>query len=517
MKQELIRIFCLAVIISCFAVLPVIADVGPTITKSAYLSSGSYPYQTQIQISSDASIDLYSPAGADFDLYAKQGGDWPSYTSYRYDYTLADTGSAQNKHLNVGPGLWYFSIDPVYGSGTFTFTARSGGPVPPPVPTYQPSPGPCTPVQSITKTGTLDQYEYDLYTFTVNSARTELDWQLFGPQNTRPVGSMYEMSSTADADFNIYIAFNAYPTERNYDWADTSYGPDGSVTIKNPKLGYYYVMVKSLKGSGNYQLNYQAFNCYSPTPTTTPVGPCTPIYQSTKTGTLNQGGYSYYSYAVGGYRTLLSWKLTGPHQTRPVGTVLESSSRTADADFNIYIALNRYPTQYDYDWAETTFGPDGYIELPYPSMGTYYVMVYAKTGSGSYTLEQKSYNCGGGGGCSPSYDYVDTGTLSTGSFDQYSFDLEGSKKRLRWDLTGPQHTRPVGYALQASSTADADYNLYVARGRNPSPSSYDWADTSFGPNAAIEIQNPVKGTYYARVYAMQGNGAYQLQTRSYNC
>jgi|GEM_PF-1200991 len=501
MKQVSVKILCLVIFICCLLALPAAADVGSTITKSAYLSQGSYPYQTQIQISSDASIDLYSPAGADFDLYAKQGGNWPSYTSYKYDYTLAETGSAQYKHMNVGPGLWYFSIDPVYGSGTFTFTATSG--LVTPVPTYTPPPGPCTPVESKTKTGNLDQYEYDFYTFAVNSARTDLIWNLFGPQNTRPVGLALQSSSTADADFNIYISYNKYPSEYKYDWADTSYGPDGYVTIKNPKLGYYYVMVKSLKGSGNYQLDYQAFSCYAPTPTTTPITPCTPIYQSTKTGNLNTGGYDYYSYSVGGYRTLLTWDLTGPQNTRPVGLALASSS-TADADYNLYIALNRYPTQTNYDWADTSFGPDGYIELPTPSTGTYYVMVYAKSGYGTYTLDQKSYNCGGGGGCSPSYDYVDSGTLTTGSFDQYSFDLAGSKKRLRWDLTGPYY-------------GNANYNLYVARDRNPSTSSYDWSDTSYGPNAAVEITNPVVGTYYARVYAMQGSGSYQLRTRSYNC
>ncbi|MBN1167066.1 MAG: PPC domain-containing protein, partial [Methanospirillaceae archaeon] len=276
-------------LIMCISALPAGADVGTTITKSAYLSAGSFPYQTQIQISSDARIDLYAPAGADFDLYAKQGGNWPSYTGYKYDYTIAETGPSQYKHMDVGPGLWYFSIDPVYGSGTFTFTAKNQQvsplptpPLPPtppvtPVPTYQPLPGPCNPTDTSTKTGYLDQYRYDYYTFPVTSTRTDLIWQLFGPQNTRPVGyALMASSPTADADFNIYVSYNTYPTESRYDWADTSYGPDGYVSITSPKTGYYYVMVKSLKGSGSYQLNYQTFNCYTPTPTTTPVEPCPP-------------------------------------------------------------------------------------------------------------------------------------------------------------------------------------------------------------------------------------------------
>jgi len=367
---------------------------------------------------------------------------------------------------------------------------------------YTVLPGPCSPVESSLKTGSLNQYKYDFYTFAVSSARTDLIWNLFGPQNTRPVGLAVESSSTADADFNIYISFNSYPSEYDYDWADTSYGPDGIVSITNPSQGYYYVMVKSLKGSGDYLLYYRGFNCYTPTPTITPIEPCKPIYQSTKSGNLNSGGYEYYSYDVSGYRTLLTWKLTGPQNTRPVGLSAASSS-TADADYNIYIALNRYPTQTSYDWADTSYGPDGNIELPSPSTGTYYVMIYAKSGSGYYTLDQKSYNCGGGG-CTPSYDYVDSGTLTTGNFDQYSFDLAGSKKRLRWDLTGPYY-------------GNTDYNLYVTRDRDPSPSSYDWADVSYGPNAVVEITNPVKGTYYARVYATQGSGSYQLRTRSYNC
>ena len=368
---------------------------------------------------------------------------------------------------------------------------------------YTVLPGPCNPIESSLKTGNLNQYEYDYYTFTVSSARTDLIWNLFGPKHTRRVGTVLESSAYADADFNIYISFNAYPTEYDYDWADTSYGPDGTVEIRNPNQGDYYVMVKSLKGSGDYMLYWRGFNCYSPTPTGTPVQPCTPIYQSTKSGNLNTGGYDYFSYDVSGYRTLSTWKLTGPQNTRPLGVSM-SSSPTADADYKLYIALNRYPTQYNYDWADTTYGPDGYVEVPYPSTGTYYAMVYAQSGSGYYTLDQKSYNCGGGGGCTPSYDYVDQGTLTTGNFDQYTFDLEGSKKRLRWDLTGPY-------------SSNADYNLYVARDRNPTPSNYDWSDTSYGPNAVVEIQNPTRGTYYTRVYAMQGSGSYQLQTRSYTC
>lgn len=368
---------------------------------------------------------------------------------------------------------------------------------------YTVMPGPCSIIESSLKTGTLSEYRYDYYTFPVTSARTDLIWNLFGPQKTRPVGLSVESSSTADADFNIYVSYNKYPNENSYDWADTSFGPDGTVAIQNPKMGYYYVMVKSMRGSGNYMLYYRGFNCYTPTPTVTPIEPCYPIYQSTKSGNLNQGGYDYYTYDVSGYRTLATWKLTGPQKTRPVGLSAASSS-TADADFNIYIARNRYPTQTNYDWSDTSFGPDGWIELPYPSTGTYYVMISAKSGSGYYTLDQKSYNCDGGGGCTPSYDYVDSGTLTTGNFDQYSFDLSGSKKRLRWDLTGPAY----GYN---------DFNLYVALNRDPSPSSYDWSDSSYGPNGAVEITNPSDGTYKVRVYATQGSGSYQLRTRSYNC
>ena len=233
------------------------------------------------------------------------------------------------------------------------------------------------------------------------------------------------------------------PYGSNYDiYAMRNYGGVGScpsnsyimthydkITTSNGRTSYIYlepglwcVLVQARYGSGNYVLTASSECSNPPAPQNPCYGdpccgdPCCggpmlwrnmpailqPYKTSSRTGYLNAGQSQTYGYQIGGERTYIEWILTGPCGNE-IPIVMMSADQVSSMrrsycgpDFDLYIYKDCNPrySRCSANYADIKTGSDAYVGVQYPSTGSiYYAQVYAKSGSGSYTLTCRSYTC----------------------------------------------------------------------------------------------------------------------------
>ena len=132
---------------------------------------------------------------------------------------------------------------------------------------------------------------------------------------------------------------------------------------------------------------------------------CSPYRTARYHGYLSAGQYRVYGFRIGGERSYIEWILDGGcgYQEPPVmmgmGTdqVYSWRQTSCGADFDIYVYQNRYPcSSCRADRWDTSRSSNAYVGWDSPCQGCYYsVVVYCRSGSGSYDLTSNSYvnNC----------------------------------------------------------------------------------------------------------------------------
>ncbi|MCX8173933.1 MAG: pre-peptidase C-terminal domain-containing protein [Thermoplasmata archaeon] len=198
------------------------------------------------------------------------------------------------------------------------------------------------------------------------------------------------------------------------------------------------------------------------------------------------GKKDYYRITVNG-GTKLVVKVDGPN--------------TSGVDFDLYIKKDTKPTTSSYDARGYTSSSDEQVSAGNPA-GTYYAMVYAYKGSGSYTITATvDGNNGGGSGESGTNDAVE---LTTGIGK--SGILDSSNTRSYYKISVNSGT---GLRIMLTGPANADFDLFVKKGQKPTRSAYDYRSNGKTANENISISNP-SGTYYILVERYSGSGSYTL-------
>ena len=336
-------------------------------------------------------------------------------------------------------------------------------------------------------------------------------------------GCTVTLDGPADADFDLYIRKGSVPTTSSYDYAAFTSSADESITLSNPFFGTYYVLVKAYSGSGSFTIRETHSTATSTiTPTQTPTPTNTPTVTATRTpiptwtrrplpwittaattptstipvvnggditgktvsGSLGSGGTATYSFVL------------------PVG--VSSCTVTMDgpggADFDLYIRKGSAPTTSTYDYKAFTSSADEAITITDPSSGTYYVLVKAYSGSGSFTIREMHVT-----GVAPTMTQVTNtgditgrtvrGSLGSGGAASYYFDLPGGVTNCAVTLDGPSGT---------------DFDLYIRKGSAPTTSTCDYKSTSSRADESCSLANPASGRYYVLVKSDYGSGSYSI-------
>lgn len=223
------------------------------------------------------------------------------------------------------------------------------------------------------------------------------------------------MNTPYGSKFDIYALrrpTGSWPSEgsikSNYDKADFSYN---HIKYLNLEQGNWYILVYAHSGFGAFKLD-ASNTCFSPLP---PLPDpcygipdcggikCTPEAVDYKTGYLNAGESKTYVYQIMGNRNYIEWILSGPCGEKVIPMAVMTSNQVnimrtsyCGSDFTLYIYKDCDPRYYycKATKADISTGANKYVGIPYPTTGSrYYAQVYAKSGSGTYSLNARSYNC----------------------------------------------------------------------------------------------------------------------------
>jgi len=173
---------------------------------------------------------------------------------------------------------------------------------------------------------------------------------------------------------------------------------------------------------------------------------------------------------------------------------------TGTNDFDLYIKRGAYPTTSSYDARAYTSSSAETISLSNPASGTYYVMVYSYSGSGTY-----KFMATGEGGTSVTPLTLDSGYASssvsaTGDKKYFSVAVPSGKTALRIETFEP--------------ASGFDIDLYVKLGALPTTSSYDGRGYTSSSAEVVTINNPAAGTYYIMVNSYSGGGTFKVKATS---
>jgi hypothetical protein len=228
-------------------------------------------------------------------------------------------------------------------------------------------------------------------------------------------GAQLVLSAPYGTDFDLYAMRSqagSWPSENyvmsHYDKSELS---SNQVKYLSLSQGNWYVVVYAYSGFGQFQLD-ASNSCSSPVPPTPDPcygNPncggtnCPPIATDLKTGYLNSGEAKTYKYQTAGDRNYIEWILSGPCGDEVIPMAMMSTSvvstmRTSycGPDFSLYIYKDCDPRYRSCSAtkADTSSGSNKYVGITYPTTGSiYYALVYAKNGSGSYSLYARSYKC----------------------------------------------------------------------------------------------------------------------------
>lgn len=231
-------------------------------------------------------------------------------------------------------------------------------------------------------------------------------------------GAQLVLTSPYSGNFDLYAMRNygsagSCPSNEyimtHYDKVAMNSGRNAYLTLES---GLWCVLVYARSGSGTYLLEasstcsgpyptYSPYPTYNPYPTYSPPSPTmTPYKTDVKSGYLSQGQTKTTGYYIAGGRTYIEWILTGPcGEQIPVVMMSAnqvSSMRTSycGTEFDLYIYKDCNPGYRGCyaPYADTSTSSNAYVGISYPTTGsTYYAQVYAKQGSGYYTLTCRSY------------------------------------------------------------------------------------------------------------------------------
>jgi len=285
------------------------------------------------------------------------------------------------------------------------------------------------------------------YKIEVPAGQTELEIKIAG--------------GTGDAD--LYVRYGDLPTVSQYDYRPFNIGNNETVTISDPTVGTWFIMIRA----------YQTFSGLTLTATYSSGGggPVVTLLQNgvAVTGISDDAsGEKYYKIEV------------------PAGQAkLEIDMSGSNGDCDLYVREGSLPTTTEWDYRPYVLGSNETVSIDNPGAGTWFIMLRAFTAYNDLTLVATYF---------PVVDPVtelDNGVPvpglsgATGSEKFYKITVPTGQDFLDIEISG--------------GTGDCD--LYVKKGTQPTPTSYDYRPFLMGNNEKVEIDNPAAATWYIMLRA----------------
>ncbi|MCK4718419.1 MAG: pre-peptidase C-terminal domain-containing protein [Thermoplasmata archaeon] len=265
-------------------------------------------------------------------------------------------------------------------------------------------------------------------------------------------------------DFDLYVKYGSLPSTSSYDARGYTNSAAETVTISDPNTGWYYIMVNSYSGSGEY-----------------------------RAGVYITGGPSSDTTAPE-----LSSISSSPSETSCTITWTTNEASSSVVEYGT-------TTAYGYSKTGSSGVTSHSVSLTGLSAGTLYHYRVRSTDEvgNTATSSDKTFSTTGGSG--PAQLILDgdglAGSLSgQGDKEYYYVTIPSGKATLTVETYGAG----TGY----------DFDLYVKLGSTPTTSSHDGKGYTGSSNEVVTLTNPVAGTYYIMVNSYSGSGSFNVRAKS---
>jgi hypothetical protein len=299
------------------------------------------------------------------------------------------------------------------------------------------------------------------YRIGIPSDQTELEIKIFG--------------GTGDAD--LYVSHgDGAPTLTEYDYRPYLIGNDETVTIPNPTLGNWLIMVHgyhAYTGLTVVATHTENGGGGGGTPTVTPLSNGVPVIGLAGAA----GSQSFYKIDVPAGQSTLDIQMSGG---------------TGDAD--MYIRKDQMPTLTAWDHRPYLIGNNEAVTINTPAAGTYYIMLNAYQAYTGVALVATYV---------PLADPVTE--LANGVPVTGLSGAVGSETFFKIVVPAGQDTLDF---QMSGGAGDAD--MYIKKGAKPSTTSWDYRPYLIGNNETVHLDNPAAATWYVMIKAYQAYSGVSL-------
>jgi hypothetical protein len=268
---------------------------------------------------------------------------------------------------------------------------------------------------------------------------------------------------TGDAD--LYVKRDSLPSTSDYDYRPNLLGNNEAVTIDDPFLGPWYIMIRA----------HQAFSGVTLLATYGGTAPETII-------TLQNGvPVTGISGTADGEK---HFKITVPSGQAKLEIVM--SGGTGDAD--LYVRKGSKATTTEWDYRPYLIGNNESVTINTPVAATYYIMIRGYSAFDGVTLKA-------------TYAAVPEQiiALMNGVSVTGLSGTSGSEKFFKIDVPTGQD-----YLTIETSGGTGDVDLYVKKGSKPTLTSWDYRPYLIGNDEKVEIEGPAATTWYIMLRGYQG-------------
>ncbi len=289
-----------------------------------------------------------------------------------------------------------------------------------------------------------------LYRISVPAGQTKFEIQISG--------------GTGDAD--LYVKRGAAPTTSDYDYRPYEIGNNETVTVNNPQSGDWFIMIRGYHAYAGVTL-VATYGGGGGGDTVTALSNGVPV-----TGLSGATGSEVY------------YKIDVPAGQ----SKLEIQTSGGTGDLDLYVRKDSKPTTTEWDHRPYLSGNNETVTINNPAAGTYYIMLRAYQAYTGVTLVA-TYT--------PVTDPTVI-TLSNGVPVAGISGAAGSEKFYKIVVPAGQDFLSITIS---GGTGDCD--LYVKRGAQPTPTSYDYRPYLIGNNESVDVTSPAAATWYIMLRAYQ--------------
>lgn len=285
-------------------------------------------------IESDKILDikLEGPSGQDFDLYVKFGDK-----AKIYDWDYRGYAPTSNEEITIDPtkqGDYYFMVHSFKGSGNFSLEAKY-------------------------LTDKIEQLILDIPTSSVLLEKSMKEYVLKEIASSKKL--TINLEGPEGQDFDLYVKFGTRATINDWDYQKSTPSSNEEITIDSTQEGNYYILVRSFKGSGSFNIIAQ----YVP--------------ESVELLHLDE----LVSSVLSEEGSIKEYVLKAIEGGSKLTIQLEG---TEGQDFDLYAKFGSRAKIYDWDHRSSTPSHNEQIIIDSTKQGNYYLAVHAFKGNGSFHL-----------------------------------------------------------------------------------------------------------------------------------